>query len=469
MQFGNSGNLRFRTAAFEYGAPLTERGGTQAVGWSHEAHESLRGSVHQLISAEVGKTAEWSFHVDSNKLLHLTILATGTGASFQVDGPDGKVLEMVGYEAESLGGNARYVVCDIEAPPVGASVVRLTAAAAEAATLSVSVSFSNDLYLHAQVSPSRVSSVGGCTALEACLRDSSGLVVATDGVVITCEVASTDGRAHLVSLKDDGLSNDGAAADGLYGSILCGTAIGGVGEYDLVFRCRGNGKHRNLWRDSVVPLTMSTDGVSFIGAAVLRPIDSDGNHLTDRIEVLFSVKASESTELTVMAHLASAQGSILHSVQQSIVVPTGKEVPLSLIIPSEYLVRDASLGPMWLTNIVLFESRLRHKVSAVAPPIELRGFPIESLDPPPPPRLVSCSPERGPARGGNEVLLRGTHLFDTIGVTIGGIRAPFEIRDDIIVAVFPPCDTTNATTPLSIVLDSRWGTTKLVGAYSYEK
>lgn len=82
-----------------------------------------------------------------------------------------------------------------------------------------------------------------------------------------------------------------------------------------------------------------------------------------------------------------------------------------------------------------------------------------------PPALTSVSPAFGPADGGNQIVLTGTVLSHTTGVTIGGIPVTaYRIVSDTRIEVLVPAGTPG---PADVSVTTLGGTTTAVGAYTY--
>jgi|GEM_PF-1516636 len=177
-----------------------------------------------------------------------------------------------------------------------------------------------------------------------------GAAVTNASVVVT---VSGTGQTSTATLFDDGLHNDGAANDGVYGVQLPAMSAGGV--YTLNFKATGLNSNGELYQRiassffTIGPATASLNKVYSDSGA-----DTDSDGVLDVLAVSVGVNVITSGDFSVRADLKDASGNLISTVTgagQNL--STGANT-ITLYYSGPDILAHGASGPFKVENIRLY-------------------------------------------------------------------------------------------------------------------
>lgn len=435
-------------------------------------HEDLAignlGYVSQRINADASKSATWRCPIDKNSVVYATIFLSGKRSRFAATDAKGASVELVGLDEGDFGENIKMVDFRLDPAPEGELIITLFAGPDEPASLSGSIKFSNGLKLSVEVQPDTISKPRSCAVIKAHLENSKGVIVKGGGKEWTCTIIDADQKTAIIALHDDGLHADGDRNDGVFGALACGDHTGVAGDYDIHVRGLSEIDGSRVRRDVLTVFSVMSDGAGFVGPPSIRPNDRDGDSLVDAIEATYGLEIRDAGEYRIYGQFKDKNGKTIADLTARTGPVQPAQVQLTLSVPGDRIVRNAVEGPWLLTGVTLLKEDANAALVAVAPDVQVIEYTLAAFDPPPPPTILRISPERGPTKGGVEVVITGAGLNGATRVSFGGHDAQFEVRDDLTIVAMLPRSHSLLNSRVSVKIKTPWGSTSSIGGFSYE-
>ena len=176
------------------------------------------------------------------------------------------------------------------------------------------------------------------------------------GASIEAEVRGQTGITQTISLLDDGLHNDLAANDGVYGAQL---TPGQAGWYDVSASVSGTlpsdvpylRQDRTEFR--VLPISASFSDFYSDGG-----IDGDGDGFFEKLRIQVGVDLIQGGEYELVGSLSSPDGTQLGTVTTAISDTAGPNVTANLDFDASLLVNRSSDGPVVLSKLALIDKSI---------------------------------------------------------------------------------------------------------------
>jgi len=229
------------------------------------------------------------------------------------------------------------------------------------------------------------------------------------GPSIEVIVTDSDGIPMAVQMFDDGLHDDGAANDALYGGEFA-TTIGGRHSMKAI----SNGIKPSsvaFERHAISSFDVALGTASFTGNFSDSGEDLDGDLLFDRLKL--------DVELNVDIGNFEVHGTLSDGV--STIAETGEQLEatssgtytVTLSFDGMELYRSKIDGPYFLSVVEVHDEDHGLILEDVLVNAHTtQTYLYTDFDAPPPPELVSVSPNWGPWNGGNEIVLSGYDLAE---------------------------------------------------------
>jgi pimeloyl-ACP methyl ester carboxylesterase len=193
-------------------------------------------------------------------------------------------------------------------------------------------------------------SVGNPLRLLGTLRNSGAPVL---NAVVTALVVLPNSSKQQVTLRDDGLSGDAPANDGIYTATFASTTL--PGTYRVVFQAdRGaSGGLPAFSREVLSSATVSNSGSAFTGMFTSSGVDTNSNALFDKLTVQATLNITQNGNYRLVGTLADTAGN-LQDAKTLITLSAGTRV-VNLDFDGSRLYANRVSGPYRLASVSLLE------------------------------------------------------------------------------------------------------------------
>ncbi len=179
-------------------------------------------------------------------------------------------------------------------------------------------------------------------------NDDAGLA----GLTVSAVITPDDGSVPIaLTLHDDGAHTDGGAGDGVYANS---TAAGDWTGADILVTASGTSPLGPFQRQGSAHITIDTEQATIHGPFVETATDDDENGRYDSLGWSFPVQVTEEGSYSVVASLASADGTVVSRTSSSFSATESGDVQTSLVFPGREIYRSRRSGPYTLTHARVF-------------------------------------------------------------------------------------------------------------------
>jgi len=172
------------------------------------------------------------------------------------------------------------------------------------------------------------------------------------GADVRAFIYRPDGTLDILSLYDDGVHNDQAAGDGIYGNSFPGTDVGGY--YAVVVQAVGVYQTEPYTRTAETSSSVATSAALLTQQYSDQPVDLDGNGRYERLNVSVQISVTQIGTYTLAASLVAADRTSIGHARLSTGLPTGIH-NLTLYFNGDEILESGQDGPYTLTNVLLMD------------------------------------------------------------------------------------------------------------------
>jgi hypothetical protein len=420
------------------------------------------GYVAGQMVAPANDTVEQAVELDGNSRLYGQMILDGPSARYAIVDASGAELSIRRVELDSVSETGTFEIIEIDEPPVGRAILRLTGGPRGAALL-YGIYFANGRRLKVDIEP-RTVSAGSRVTIRARWVDGDGTVLQSSAGAIEGTVRSSDDATSRLDFRDDGAHSDESPGDGIFGAFFAGTDVEGYVHVDVRGTMQFDG-YRTVRMKSDMFIVAPT-GAAFVGEMRERWVDTDEDGRFDVLELSQELSFTKNGTYAVVGDLVDARGLPIAEVRwDGENSASARSEVITMIVPGEDFLRHGEGGPWTLSHLRL--------VSHDSGSLEIeRGqdhvtgsIPLSSLGPLPSPKIERLVPSRGDPAGGYWVTLKGRALLDTENVFVDGQEATFEILDGHSLRLLVPPTTqaspgdADARVAVYVEVRTRWGRT----------
>lgn len=278
-----------------------------------------------------------------------------------------------------------------------------------------------------------------------------------------------------VPVGDDGLGADLEASDGLINAAINGATL--PGHYGIDVHVNATLVSGEIITRSAHTGFMVRSGIMVQGSAGLSVEDSDNNGKAESIDVDYDVVCPTPGAYRLSGVLVR-QGAVIDRVDTGFTVGLQSNLRVRLVVPARLFVLTGGMGPYSLDDVRVVDPGLGLHSDAAAPQ-RIPALAIGQLEPVPLPVVSEVVPDRGPKRGGNEIIIRGQGLTGVQSVLIDGESSAFAVDCDNAVRVTIPQHsrtwamlrgaTEEEPHTADVTVIAPWGQATLPGGYTFER
>ena len=192
-------------------------------------------------------------------------------------------------------------------------------------------------------------------------KNQAGIITATVAVsstpisdaIVEAVIHRPDTTTDTVTLYDDGVHNDGSAADGIYGNSYASTDMGGY--YAVLATANGNYAGSDYERGAETSFSVSPGTAALTGTYSDYPEDADNNGKYESLVVDVGIDVQQSGGFQLSGRLLDGNGDLVVGASEYTWLTAGtQDVPLRFY--GESIRIHGVDGPYSLTNVFLFDT-----------------------------------------------------------------------------------------------------------------
>lgn len=389
--------------------------------------------LQKQLSLVSGGQSQAAFEVDSVGLTRIEAVVVPASATLNVFSSSGLQLVKQNVTTRALDTNSGYYTSfDVNMPSTGQRLLRLSASSAAQANFGIF--FPNDRFLQVETDQSAYQQ-SASVIVRAKLQNSLGQTILPTAGSILVTLRQPDNSSISLTLFDDGQHQDQAAGDGIFAQMFSPGTQSGFYLLDAEANLTVGGVQ--LQRSAVGGFQVLSNAASLVGNSSQYGVDSNSNGEIDGWSIGLSVNAQQAGVYLIAGDLADSSGDI-ETLTKSITVSAGSTTTHSLDIPLGLLHSTSTGGPYMLKAPRIIDP-VQGQLISQGSSINLNLPVVNSIEPPPAPKLTQILPSFAPYVGGTRVVLTGSSLATATSVKFAGVAAQFSvISDDSLEVVVPP-------------------------------
>jgi hypothetical protein len=332
-----------------------------ALSQSTPAQPQLLANINNVLNA--GATAQVAVISDAASMLKFQLLVSAQNGKFSLIDPTGTVIDATSVQSNPNGQyavnggttGAQLITYQISNPAVGTWQAIVDANGIAETQLGYNLTAFADSNVALIPQTAAQFSHGQDAVISCALADvGANPVVPVINAVITATVRLPDGTTTTLTLADDGLHNDGAPNDGVYGAVL--PAVTQAGQYSITYNAAGqNSQGQALQRVASGAFNVSTADAEILGDPVFATVDTDGDGVADVLQAKCGVKSKVAGNYILSGQLADA-GSTLHiPAAANYHVDGSGAMTVSLFFDLSLAKTAGMSGEFHIENLKLFE------------------------------------------------------------------------------------------------------------------